>query len=170
MARGSDRARQKWTTLHTILRCNMNPETQRVVVFVILLFLIFINVVLMFLLAFSWDHHRPGIVSPGTRFQIMRSACHCLTLSWSPWRCVWSQIITANTCALKTYHSQDGETSLHNCWEPESFFLHWHASIPYHEGFENIQLLATNFSRYLPWINYKMLLWALLWWVTECQP
>lgn len=52
MAKGSHQSRHKWSALHTFLRCNMNPETQRVVVFVILLFLIIINVVLMFLLAF----------------------------------------------------------------------------------------------------------------------
>lgn len=52
MAKVPDRSRHKWSALHTFLRCNMNPETQRVVVFVILLFLIIVNVVLMFLLAF----------------------------------------------------------------------------------------------------------------------
>lgn len=52
MAKVPERSRHKWRALHTFLRCNMNPETQRVVVFVILLFLIVVNVVLMFLLAF----------------------------------------------------------------------------------------------------------------------
>lgn len=52
MAKAPERSRHKWSALHTFLRCNMNPETQRVVVFVILLFLIIVNVVLMFLLAF----------------------------------------------------------------------------------------------------------------------
>lgn len=40
----------------------------------------------------------------------------CHQVSWSPWRCVWYQIIAGDTCALKTCHSQDGETSLHKCW------------------------------------------------------
>lgn len=53
MAKAPERSRHKWSALHTFLRCNMNPETQRVVVFVILLFLIIVNVVLMFLLAYG---------------------------------------------------------------------------------------------------------------------
>lgn len=52
MANGPRRSTQQLTTLHTLLRCNMDPETQKVVVFLILVFLILINVVLMFLLAF----------------------------------------------------------------------------------------------------------------------
>uniref|UniRef100_A0A9J8CLH8 Uncharacterized protein n=1 Tax=Cyprinus carpio carpio TaxID=630221 RepID=A0A9J8CLH8_CYPCA len=38
---------------HFLLRCNLSPETQKVVVFVIMMLLVIINVVLMFLLAFQ---------------------------------------------------------------------------------------------------------------------
>ena len=39
--------------LNTLLRCNLHPETQKVVVFLIMMLLVIINVVLMFLLAFQ---------------------------------------------------------------------------------------------------------------------
>ncbi|KAM9552823.1 procollagen C-endopeptidase enhancer 2-like [Salvelinus alpinus] len=54
MARGggAHRARQRLGYLNTLLRCNLHPETQKVVVFMIMMLLVIINVVLMFLLAF----------------------------------------------------------------------------------------------------------------------
>lgn len=56
MARGSGSgrwSRQRMGLLNTVLRCNLPPETQKVVVFMIMMLLILINVVLMFLLAFQ---------------------------------------------------------------------------------------------------------------------
>lgn len=54
MARSWERSvRPRPGFLHTLLRCNMEPETQRVVVFLIMMFLVIINVVLVFLLAFQ---------------------------------------------------------------------------------------------------------------------
>ncbi|KAI4876281.1 hypothetical protein NFI96_007558 [Prochilodus magdalenae] len=55
MARSSLRSSrgQRVGLLDKLLRCNMDPDTQRVVVFLIMMFLIIINVVLVFLLAFQ---------------------------------------------------------------------------------------------------------------------
>lgn len=44
---------QRSGLLDTLLRCNMDSDTQRVVVFLIMMFLIIVNVVLVFLLAFQ---------------------------------------------------------------------------------------------------------------------
>lgn len=53
MARGGQRTASRQGLAHFLLRCNLSPEAQKVVVFVIMMLLVIINVVLMFLLAFQ---------------------------------------------------------------------------------------------------------------------
>lgn len=53
MARGGQRTTSRQGMAHFLFRCNLSPEAQKVVVFVIMMLLVIINVVLMFLLAFQ---------------------------------------------------------------------------------------------------------------------
>lgn len=53
MARGGQRTASRQSLTDFLLRCNLSPEAQKVVVFVIMMLLVIINVVLMFLLAFQ---------------------------------------------------------------------------------------------------------------------
>lgn len=53
MARAGQRTTPRQDMAHFLLRCNLSPEAQKVVVFVIMMLLVIINVVLMFLLAFQ---------------------------------------------------------------------------------------------------------------------